>query len=260
MIRPFLIKSFSYKQRRKFWNKIDDLKTIGFGGNLSRLGKIYGTDKVGKHFYTNHYQSHFKAFKYKGINFLEIGVGGYDKPTVGGRSLRMWKRYFPFGKIYPLDIHEKSFLNESRIKIFQGSQVDEAFLNEVVSETGDLDIIIDDGSHVNEHVIKTFELLFPKLKKGGIYAVEDMQTSYWPDFGGDSENLNNPSTMMNYFKALTDSLNNREFIKPGYVQNIYDKEIVSIHFYHNLMFIHKGDNNEESNLVIENYRKLRSEL
>jgi len=51
---------------------------------------------------------------------------------------------------------------------------------------------------------------------------------------------------------LTDSLNNKEFILDGYVQNYYDKKIISIHFYHNLIFIYKGDNNEESNIVVNN--------
>jgi hypothetical protein len=40
----------------------------------------------------------------------------------------------------------------------------------VISEIGEVDIIIEDGSSVNEHRIKTFKTLFPALKKGGIYA------------------------------------------------------------------------------------------
>ena len=125
-------------------------------------------------------------------------------------------------------------------------------MNEVINEIGDLDIIIDDGSHINEHVIKTFNLLFPKLKDGGIYVIEDTQTSYWDDFGGDSQDLDNSKTLMNFFKSLTDTLNNKEFIIPGYKQSYFDKKIISMHFYHNLIFIYKGDNNEESNVVVNN--------
>ena len=117
---------------------------------------------------------------------------------------------------------------------------------------GTIDVIIDDGSHINEHVIETFKFLFPKLKDGGIYIVEDTQTSYWTDFGGDSENLNNPNTMMNFFKGLLDSMNNKEFIIPNYQQTYYDKKIVSMHFYHNMIFIYKGNNDEESNIVVNN--------
>jgi demethylmacrocin O-methyltransferase len=196
----------------------------------------------------------FKKFKYKKINLLEIGVGGYKNPFSGGNSLRMWKKYFPYGNIFSIDIYDKSPIQERKIKIFKGSQVDDFFLNSVLKETGELDLIIDDGSHINEHVIQTFKLLFPKLKKGGIYVIEDTQTSYWKSYGGDSMNLNNPNTMMNFFKSLTDGLNHKEIINPAFKENYYDKNIVSIHFYHNLIFIYKGDNNEESNSVVNNGR------
>ena len=230
------------------------IKFIPIGLDLNKLGIIYGTDKIAGHSYTKHYMRHLKKFKYKKINLLEIGVGGYKNPNSGGQSLRMWKRYFLFGKIFSLDIYDKSSLQENRIKIFQGSQVDKDFLNKVTNEIGGIDIIIDDGSHINEHVIKTFNLLFPKLNDNGIYVVEDMQTSYWEDFGGDSNDLKNPKTMMNYFKSLTDSLNNQEFVIPNYKQNYFDKKITSMHFYHNMVFIYKGNNDEKSNVVVNNQR------
>lgn len=219
------------------------------GSSLTNLGIIYKTDKALGHSYTQHYKTHFKRFKNKKISLLEIGIGGYDNPLAGGNSLFMWKKYFLRGRIYGLDIYDKSALERRRIKIFQGSQVDKDFIDKITSQTGELDIIIDDGSHINEHVIETFKLLFPKLKDGGIYAIEDIQTSYWPDLGGDSENLNNPFTSMGFLKALADSLNNQEFLVPGYQQTYFDKKVVSIHFYHNLVFIYKGNNNEKSTMV-----------
>ena len=186
---------------------------------------------------------------------LEIGVGGYENSNYGGESLRMWRRYFPFGMIYGIDIYDKSHLQESRIRIYKADQKDEGALNDIFSTIGCVDIIIDDGSHLNEHVVQTFKILFPKLRDGGIYVVEDTQTSYWKDYGGDSENLNNPNTTMNFFKKLTDSLNNKEFLIPNYNQTYFDKKIISIHFYHNLIFVYKGDNVEDSNIVINNQRK-----
>lgn len=77
------------KSIRKLKNVLDHVRAIGSGDNLDRLGKIYRTDKVGSHYYTPHYKSHFHRFKSKEINLLEIGVGGYDKPDKGGKSLRM---------------------------------------------------------------------------------------------------------------------------------------------------------------------------
>ncbi len=215
---------------------------------------MFGTDKADGHFYLQHYQKHFRPYKFKNIKLLEIGVGGYEHHDYGGHSLRMWKSYFWHGKIHALDIYDKSALQENRIKIFKGSQVDLKFLDKTITEIGDLDIIIDDGSHINEHVITTFKHLFPKLKSGGIYVIEDTQTSYWKDKGGDSDNMNNPETMMSFFKSLTDGLNHKEYVKPGYEPTYFDENIIAIHFYHNLIFIYKGQNDEPSNLIVNNQR------
>jgi len=221
---------------------------------LDNLAKIYKTDKWGDHYYTKHYETHFKKLRFKKIKLLEIGVGGFEDPFSGGNSLRMWKRYFPFGIIYSIDIYDKSSHEEDRIRIFKGSQTDEDFLMNVIKETSEIDLIIDDGSHINEHVIATFKILFPFLKKGGIYVIEDTQTSYWPESGGRSENLDTSHTTMNFFKRLADGLNYKELMIPDYIPTYFDKSITSIHFYHNLIFVYKGDNNEESNLLKNNQK------
>lgn len=217
--------------------------------DLTRLAVIYDLDKWGRHFYTTRYSEHFRRLRSKRLNILEIGAGGHNDTHSGGASLRMWKRYFPKSMIYSIDIYDKSAIQEKRIKIFRGDQADERFLKDVCGQTGPLDIIIDDGSHIVGHVITSFRTLFPFLKDGGIYVVEDTQTSYWPDFGGDSENLDAPGTSMNFFKGLADCLNYREFLRPGYVPTYFDMHITSIHFYHNLIFIYKGHNDEPSNMV-----------
>jgi hypothetical protein len=251
MLRTFLKKILSKQQRIRIRKYLTFLSTVGNGSDLTRLAKIYGTDKASGHFYTRIYQHHFGTFRKKKIKLLEIGVGGYDDPNTGGESLRTWKRYFPFSQIYAIDIFDKSPLEEKRITIFKGSQDDHAFLEQVHKVTGDLDLIIDDGSHVNKHVISTFEFLFPRLKDGGIYVIEDTQTSYWEGYGG-SNDLKEPGTLMNFFKNMADALNNKEFIQPGYRPSYYDKKVVSVHFYHNLIFIYKGNNDEPSNIVIDN--------
>ena len=254
-IKAYLKSKLSHKSRLKIIYKSRSWKAFFFTSNLTKLADIHKTDKSRFHFYTQHYQHHFKKYKFKKFKMLEIGVGGYENPLVGGESLRMWKSFFPFAKIFSLDIFDKSFLQENRIKIFKGSQVDEVFLQQVCDNAGIFDIIIDDGSHINEHVIKSFEFLFPKLKIGGIYVVEDTQTSYWEEYGGSSTNFNQQGTIYNYFKSLIDSLNNVEFIVKDYQQSYFDKHIVAMHFYHNLIFIYKGENNESSNKVRNNQFK-----
>ncbi len=221
-------------------------------GRLVPLGEFFRTDKWNSHWYLKHYQYYFKPLRRKKLNLLEIGAGGYEDPQHGGKSLRMWKAFFPKAMIYSIDIYDKRALQENRIRIFQGSQADEAFLRKIAAEIGRLDIVIDDGSHDNAHVIKTFRTLFPLLAEDGIYVVEDTQTSYWPGFGGTSENLNETETIMGYFKSLTDGLNHAELLKPGFQAGYLDLWIKSIHFYHNLIFVIKGRNDEKSNVLKDN--------
>ena len=57
---------------------------------------------------------------------------------------------------------------------------------------------------------------------------------------------------MAFLKALTDGLNYEEIAIDGYQPSYLDKSIVSLHFYHNLVFIYKGKNEEGSNVVHEN--------
>jgi len=247
-ILPVFKNRLSESSLRKVKNFGKRILTVHRKDDLTFLAQIYGTDKWGEHWYTPHYDFHFRSFRKKKINLLEIGVGGYDKPYSGGSSLRMWKRYFPKANIFSFDIYDKKLHEESRIKIFQGSQVSPLFLEEVLKQTGELDLIIDDGSHINEHVLFTFKYLFPKLKTGGIYVVEDTQTSYWEHYGGQVEDRNSTDTIMGYFKSLVDGLNHSEFKNQDYQASYLDLNITSIHFYHNLIFIYKGDNNEGSNL------------
>ena len=41
------------------------------------------------------------------------------------------------------------------------------------------DCILDDGSHVPEHQILTINKLWDLVKPGGVYIIEDIETSYW---------------------------------------------------------------------------------
>ncbi|KAJ0313749.1 uncharacterized protein N0V96_002189 [Colletotrichum fioriniae] len=230
---------------------------VKHGTDKHREGKVsitrQGTTmEVGGHLYAPHYDFHFGPFRHRGINVLEIGVGGFEDPKAGGESLRMWKEYFPKAQIVSLDYYDKTALQEDRIRIYRGSQDDPALLKRMHDECGGFDIIVDDGSHRCDHVIASFKILFPLLRSGGIYAVEDLETSYWKVTGGSSNDMNATTSSMGFFKSLLDGLNHKEFEIPGYQPTYFDKHIVSMTFYHNLVIIYKGDNDEESNVMVDN--------
>lgn len=212
--------------------------------DLTQLATIFDTDKWGRHWYTPHYERYLAHLRRRPIRLLEIGVGGYEDPRAGGASLRMWKAYFRRGRIVGIDIHDKSALRERRIDIHVCDQTDAQALTQLSKEYGGFDVIVDDGSHLNEHVLQTFNVLFPLLKDGGLYAIEDTQTSYWPSWGG---GMDAPGSIMKYFQALTDCLNHDEFPIAEYRPNYFDTHITSIAFFHNLIIIAKGRNEEGSN-------------
>ena len=212
--------------------------------DLSQLAICYQTDKWQGHWYTQHYQRYFKLMQKKRLNLLEIGVGGYENARKGGESLRMWKAYFRNSRIVGIDLCDKTQFREHRIDIRQCDQTDEHALVQLSAEYGGFDIIIDDGSHLNEHVITTFGILFPLLRPNGIYAIEDTQTAYWPTWGG---GIDNPHASTAFFKSLTDGLNHVEYPVRGYQPSYFDRNIVEIAFFHNLIIVRKGANDEKSN-------------
>ena len=166
---------------------------------LDEIAKFYGTDKSSEiHDYCRKYEKYLSFHRYDNIKILEIGV-------LGGQSLRMWKEYFLCSHILGIDITpECKQYEEDRIQIEIGSQIDEEFLKRISEQYGPFDMILDDGSHVNSHVIYSFEHLFDAVRSGGVYIVEDACTSYWASWGGERYKK---GTTIEYFKGVADEVN-----------------------------------------------------
>jgi hypothetical protein len=105
---------------------------------------------------------------------------------------------------------------------------------------GFFDIVIDDGSHVNEHIITSFQTLFPLLANNGIYVIEYLKTSYLLKYGGSSEIFEHPGTSIRMLKKLIDGLNYQWIM--NHTPNYFDQKIVALHLYPKLAFVFKGLN------------------
>ncbi len=145
------------------------------------------------------YERHFAPFVNRPLTFLEIGCGD-------GGSLQMWKRYLgPHAQIVGIDVEPRcKDFEDDQIAVRIGGQQDTAFLDAVLAEFGTPDVVIDDGSHVMEHVCATFAHLYPRVAKNGVYLVEDLHTAYWPEFGG---GLRKSDTFIELAKGMIDELN-----------------------------------------------------
>ena len=200
---------------------------LAVASNLDTLALLWGTDKApGQHGYTRHYAHHLRARRRSVRCVLEVGIGDGADPQAGGNSLRMWRNYFPHATIYGIDVHEKWLDRETRITALQADQSDPSALCRAVAPCPPFDLVVDDGSHVGSHVITTFEVLFPKLRPGGFYAIEDLETSYLPAYGGGSPGT--PETAAALAKELLDDL------------NVGSRPIAAVHAYLGLVLVEKG--------------------
>jgi hypothetical protein len=209
-------------------------------GNIDQIAIKFGSDKSSLHHgYTKYYDYYFSNICNNVKNVLEIGV-------FNGSSVKMWEEYFKNATIHGLDINPQcKKIENNRTKIHIGDQSDISFLKNICNEEK-YDIIIDDGSHLSEHQIKTFEFLFDYVIDGGIYIIEDTKTSY-------HKKWTNNESCINFFKKKIDDIgmngkkdgknicSNRDRLIKKYNNDLskYEKEIESIHFYSGLIFIFK---------------------
>lgn len=213
---------------------------------LGELAHRHGSCKWGAHWGPTYYERYLAPLRDERITVLEIGVGGHHVAE-GGESLRMWRDYFPRADVYGLDLYDKSGVQEQRIQVFQGDQGDERFLADVVARTGPPHVVIDDGSHVNADVLTAFRFLFRHLADGGLYFIEDLQSSYWPAFGGSLADRDSPRTTTGFLKTLVDGLQHQEYLWPDDHEPSYlDRHVTGVHLHHLFAVVEKGPNTEPS--------------
>ncbi len=129
---------------------------------------FYDKAKIPSHNYSIFYEKYLKDLKEKNINLMELG-------SHEGKSLASFYFYFPNAKIIGANI------NPFQMK-YQSSRITELFVDVSSKEIlmslsshldNELDIIIDDASHNLRDIIITLSIFFKKLKKGGVYIIED---------------------------------------------------------------------------------------
>ncbi|MGH4023803.1 MAG: class I SAM-dependent methyltransferase [Pseudonocardiaceae bacterium] len=214
--------------------------------DLNELARSYLTDKWGGvHWFTGLYERHLREFRDLPVRVLEIGVGGYGHPAYGGESMRMWKRYFHRGMIFGADIFDKSGVDQQRMVTALVDQSDPAALVELDERYGPFDIVIDDGSHVNAHVRTALDVLFPRLRSGGLYVIEDLWTTYCPGYGGDNAAPAGDHTSMGLLKRIAEGIQYQEQPRAAETSPSYlERHVVGLHVYHNIAFLEKGVNRE----------------
>ena len=201
--------------------------------NLEKIGGIYGTDKV-SHGFCEIYDNKFSNIKDSAENILEIGV-------FFGASILMWKDYFKNSKIHGVDTFkglqgnghvfkdaDKFYIEwesnenlKNRISLYKYDQSKESDLKKFISDVKkiEFDIIIDDASHLMRDQQITFKHLFPLLKSGGIYVIEDLHSS----IGGYDVNPDFSNTTLGMIKTYLENGN----LKSVYTDMDSIKDLIS---------------------------------
>lgn len=150
--------------------------------NFTEIADFCGIDKGSLyegHMYTKVYEKYMTSFSNKTPTIVEIGINDTRFP---GGCLRFWNRIFENMNYFGFDITDCSHLeyNRNKIQIYQGDQNNENDLKNFIEKFnigGTIDFIIDDGSHIHEHILTSFKTLFKYLNCGGIYFIEDLHAS-----------------------------------------------------------------------------------
>lgn len=221
-------------------NKIEsDYET---NNSMLQYGQLSNTDKVTHHEYHKYYEPVLKPYYNSHGSIVEIGLGT-------GQSLPMWQNLFKHAHIYGVDKEYENSGND-RYTIYKGDQSNVNDLNDLRKSLTDKSVffINDDGSHIPEHQLLTFNTLFPILKEGGIYIIEDIETSYWTK--GECYNYKtrygykHPDSIVEIFKDASDIMN-REFIvdKTNLSKKILHYDYIeSVTFARNCIIIKKNYN------------------
>lgn len=191
---------------------------------LEQLGQKYGTDKV-EHQFLNFYDRYLEHIRNTATNILEIGV-------FQGSSLYMWHEYFPNAMIYGIDnetICDLSKINQNdRLKCFKIPQENRDRLAEL-NDLGEFDLILDDGLHFQEHQQVSFGYLFPRVKRGGYYIIEDLglpegryaNKSYNENWGHKDPNLKDNTLKMILDFTINNTLKSQHMLDSEikYIEN-----------------------------------------
>lgn len=175
----YKVKNEDTRNVRKSQIQNDSLKSKPSGKlewieEFKRLANKHKTDKSTSHEYQNMYGTLLGPMRDQNVSLLEIGLG-CTMAYGPGKSIPLWREFLPNVKLSILE-YEGECAEEFRTQLeqlFIGDQSDFDVLKEVANG-GPYDVIVDDGGHQVIHQINSLIGLWPVLKSGGAYFIEDL--------------------------------------------------------------------------------------
>lgn len=143
------------------------------------------TDKVTDHSYYTMYGQFLLPYVRDNPNlkFLEIGLGCNMKYGPGA-SVNLWNKLLPNAEIWEAEFYancvKKAVKNGmlDGIRTLTGDQGNVTVLDGWIEQSGgNFDVIVDDGGHDTCQIWTSFLKLWPELKSGGLYFIEDLHVA-----------------------------------------------------------------------------------
>lgn len=148
-------------------------KTAKSGTNLTDMADARDLDQGSrKHRFTELYNMLLTPYRGRAIKMGLLGIGEHDGVT--SQALDMWLEFLPKAKIHALDWREPIKV-DTRVSLSITDFDTAAALAKTASDLPELDVILDDATHASHHQQNAFVSLFPKLKSGGLYMIEDLR-------------------------------------------------------------------------------------
>lgn len=166
-----------------------------------------------------HYERLLHDFRDRDVRLLEIGVQN-------GGSLQIWSKYFEKGRRFiGCDIDPRCGVlayDDPRISVLVNDAGAPITRSQVMRICGQVDLIIDDGSHQSSDIIRAFLSFFPVLARDGLFIVEDMSCSFWQEFEG---GLDRDTSSLAFFKEVANVINREHWQVEASIESRFERFI-----------------------------------
>ncbi|MGH7041069.1 MAG: hypothetical protein ACREFY_02920 [Acetobacteraceae bacterium] len=144
---------------------------------MSERAPLPWTDPIGS---DKHYWHRFSAFYRRHFETLGPVAKVMEFGVLDGASIRWLRRLFPDADIVGVDCIpvQPDWPDGPGIRYLRADQGDRAGLEMVLGALGGgFDLVIEDGSHIPQHQAACLAVVFPMVRPGGLYVLEDLHTS-----------------------------------------------------------------------------------
>jgi len=177
------------------------------------------------------------------VRVLEIGINS-------GGSIFLWREFFGAERleyvgidVNPYAKYWNRYETEGRIRFVLGDGNNRTWLEGFAAESNSpFDVIIDDGSHDVVGQRAALAALWPILRPGGVFAVEDIHSSYIKEHGGGP---GNPGNMVARAAELIDELHawrgRDQTSRTSALMPVteYSRTLYGLHVYESLLLLEK---------------------